>query len=195
MKKHLIKAALLSLCAFCFAGMMTSCTPQTDVPVRKVKKSENLQVRHTAIDRNELDQTEGNWQLVLSENQTVQPRDPFRGFADIIMAEKLIRQQEQDEKVAELQLAEQLYPTRDYKVVGVISGTADPKVYVMDPAGNRFILRRGSLIGNNNGSISSIRRDGIEVYERVADKGMYIELPLYDKGDSTKKGNIQLSLQ
>lgn len=195
MKKQLIKAALLSLCAVGLCGAMAGCTPQTDVPVRKVKSSGELNVRHTAIDRNVLDQTEGNWQLVLSENQTVQPRDPFRGFTDIIMAEKMVRQQEQSEQVAELQLPEQLYPTRDYRVVGVISGTADPKVYVTDPSGNRFILRRGSLIGNNNGSISSIRRDGIEVYERVADKGQYIELPLYDSGDSTKKGNIQLSLQ
>ena len=195
MKTNLIKIAFLSLAAVFACGTMLGCTPQTDVPVKKVKSSE-LKVHHTAIDRSVLDQTDDNWTVVLGEKQVVNQRNPFRGFSDTILAENILRQQAQEEQNTELQLAEQLYPTRDYRVVGVITGTADPKVYVVDPSGNRFILRRGSLIGNNNGSISSIRRDGIEVYERVADKGQYIDLPLYEEASSSnKKGNIQLSLQ
>ena len=99
----------------------------------------------------------------------------------------------EEQREADVLLPEQVYPTRDYKVISVITGTADPKVFVVDPAGNRFVLRRGSLIGNNNGSISSIRREGIEVYERIADKGQYIELPLFDK-PTNDRSKIQIKL-
>lgn len=195
MKNTIIKIAMLSLYAAVACGAMAGCTPQTEVPTRKVKTSSELKVRNTAIDRSVLDHTDDNWTVVLGENQVVNSRNPFRGFSDTIMAENLLKKQAQEEQSAGMQLAEQLYPTRDYRIVGVITGTADPKVYVMDPSGNRFILRRGSLIGNNNGSISSIRRDGIEVYERVADKGQYIDLPLFEETNSDKKSSIQLSLQ
>ena len=89
------------------------------------------------------------------------------------------------------QLPEQMYNIKDYQLVGVITGTAEPKAYVIDPGGNRFVLRRGSLIGNNNGSVSSIRRDGVEVFEMVSGEGIYTELSLYDNTSS----DIHFTLQ
>lgn len=193
MKKHIRKAVLLSLCVVFCGGVLSGCTPRTEVPVTRVKKSSNLKAKKTSFDRAQFAISHDNWKPVQVFEQIPNSRNPFRGFSDTILAEALLRESINAEG-SDLQLPEQLYGTRDYRVVGVITGTADPKVYVLDPAGNRFILRRGSLIGNNNGSISSIRRDGIEVYERVADKGQYIELPLYEEVDTEKK-KIQLSLK
>lgn len=194
MYKQIIKAALVSLCVLSVTSAVTGCTPTTSVPTRKVRDTAGM-VPKTVFDRSKIEVSTDNWKPVQDPEQLIYQRNPFRGFKDTILAEARMRQQSMEEHTSELQLPEQLYGTRDYKVVGVITGTADPKVYIVDPAGNRFILRRGSLIGNNNGSISSIRRDGIEVYERVADKGQYIELPLYDTEKSDKKSHIQLSLQ
>lgn len=193
MKKHLTIAVLLSLCVVLGGGTLVGCTPRTDVQVTKVKKSSDLKAKRTNYDRTQFEMSQDNWKPVQSSEQTPSSRNPFRGFSDTILAEALLRESINTEG-SDLQLPEQLYGTRDYRVVGVITGTADPKVYVVDPAGNRFILRRGSLIGNNNGSISSIRRDGIEVYERMTDKGQYIVLPLYEEIDTEKK-KIQLSLK
>ena len=193
MKRSLIVAISLALAI----PALSACTPETEVRVTRVKKTSDVKSKRTSIDRSKLEVTSDNWKPVVADEQSMQIRNPFRGFSDTIIAENLIRQKMQEESSSsELQLPEQLYNTKDYRVVGVITGTADPKVYVVDPAGNRFVLRRGSLIGNNNGSISSIRRDGVEVYERVGDKGQYVELPLYDKPNGRSgQNNIQLTLQ
>lgn len=184
---------LFGLCVCFSVSTFVGCSFDDTINVRRVKKTSNLKVKQSEFDREALEMTEDNWRPVQAPEQILQSRNPFRGFSDILVADAIMRQQIQEEH-SDAQLPEQLYPTRDYRVIGVITGTADPKVYIVDPAGNRFILRRGSLIGNSNGSISSIRRDGIEVYERVADKGQYIELPLYEEAPSDKK-SIQLSLQ
>ena len=191
----LITCLFFSLSA---SGLMLGCTPETDVKVTRVKKTSDVKSKRTSFDRAKLEMTSDNWKPIVADEQSIQIRNPFRGFSDTIVAEKMMKQQVQEEVgTTELQLPEQLYNTKDYRVVGVITGTADPKVYVVDPAGNRFVLRRGSLIGNNNGSISSIRREGVEVYERVGDKGQYVELPLYEKNSGGRSGqnNIQLTLQ
>ena len=183
MKTNHLKLALAALCALC-APAFSACTPDTGIEVTTVKRTSDVSIKRSTI----------NWKPVSAAEQTILPRNPFRGYTDTIMAENLRRLRAMEEqREADVLLPEQVYPTRDYKVISVITGTADPKVFVVDPAGNRFVLRRGSLIGNNNGSISSIRREGIEVYERIADKGQYIELPLFDK-PTNDRSKIQIKL-
>ena len=189
MKKSFIGVLSLALC-LAVAGM--GCDDDQGVAVTRVKSSRDIRAKKSTIDK--LPDTVDGMSPVQASEQVVQARNPFRGFSDTILAEAMMRQRIKEEHLHDVQLPEQLYPTRDYKVISVITGTADPKAYVVDPSGNRFILRRGSLIGNNNGSISSIRREVIEVYERVADQGQYIELPLFDKPASDNK-SIQISIQ
>ena len=197
MSRYLMISVCLAF-ALSAGGLVTGCTPDTGVKVTRVKKTSDVKSKRTSFDRAKLEMTSDNWKPIVADEQSMQIRNPFRGFSDTIIAENLMKQNvQEDVGAAELQLPEQLYNTKDYRVVAVITGTADPKVYVVDPACNRFVLRRGSLIGNNNGSISSIRRDGVEVYERVGDKGQYVELPLYEKNTGGRHGqnNIQLTLQ
>ena len=199
-----IKAICLSIGLIAFNITVTACTPDTGVKTTRVKKTADVKSKRTAIDRSELEVMTDNWKPVRSFEQTIETRNPFKGFTDTLLAENRMRQKMKEDSTAnDVQLPEQLYNTRDYKVVGVITGTAEPKVYVVDPGGNRFVLRRGSRLGNKNGIISSIHRDGIEVYERVAEvgvyervaeKGQYIELPLYEAKAGENK-NIQLTLQ
>ena len=193
MKTNHLKLALAALCALC-APAFSACTPDTGIEVTTVKRTSDVSIKRSTINRADLEMSAANWKPVSAAEQTILPRNPFRGYTDTIMAENLRRLRAMEEqREADVLLPEQVYPTRDYKVISVITGTADPKVFVVDPAGNRFVLRRGSLIGNNNGSISSIRREGIEVYERIADKGQYIELPLFDK-PTNDRSKIQIKL-
>lgn len=186
--------------AFVLGLMMVGCQfGADDVAVTTVQTTSDISVnkpKNYEFDRSVFEMTADNWKPVQVSEQQLSARNPFRGFSDTIMAENLRRLRAKEEQSpADALLPEQIYPTRDYKVVSVITGTADPKAYVVDPSGNHFVLRRGSLIGNNNGSISSIRREGIEVYERVADKGQYIKLPLFEKQSSSGRSKIQISLQ
>lgn len=190
-QNHHLISALTVVCALAFSA----CSVETDIEVTTVKRTSDVTIKRSTIDRAELEMSTDNWKPVQASEQTIFARNPFRGYTDTIMAENIRRMRAMEEqKETDVLLPEQIYPTRDYKVVSVITGTPDPKVFVVDPAGNRFVLRRGSLIGNNNGSISSIRREGIEVYERIADKGQYIELPLFEK-PANERSKIQIKIK
>lgn len=191
---HFNSSLKFIICSIACAFAANACSTDTDVEITTVATTNQVSVKRVAFDRAQLEMTADNWKPVQAADQTIYPRNPFRGFTDTIMAENLRRLRAMEEQhESDTLLPEQVYPTRDYRVISVITGTADPKAYVIDPAGNRFVLRRGSLIGNNNGSISSIRREGIEVYERVADKGQYIELPLFEK-PTNERSKIQIKL-
>ena len=190
-QNHHLISALTVVCALAFSA----CSVETDIEVTTVKRTSDVTIKRSTIDRAELEMSTDNWKPVQASEQTIFARNPFRGYTDTIMAENIRRMRAMEEqKETDVLLPEQIYPTRYYKVVSVITGTPDPKVFVVDPAGNRFVLRRGSLIGNNNGSISSIRREGIEVYERIADKGQYIELPLFEK-PANERSKIQIKIK
>lgn len=164
--------------------VLAGCEPDPGVPVRTVSSASQTTHRKSAIDRSALEVADGNWKPVKNWEVQLAPRNPFRGFTDTMMAEILQQQQLAALSGNKEQLPEQLYSVKDYKLMGVITGTAEPKAFVIDPAGNRFVLRRGSLIGNNNGSVSSIRRDGVEVFEMVSGEGVYYDIQLYEKSDS-----------
>ncbi len=184
------KLALAGLCLGAF--MLTSCEPDPGVPVKTVSSASKTQARKSTIDRAQLEIADGNWKPVKNWEIQISPRNPFRGFTDTMLAELVQQQQMKAEGLAPVeQLPEQLYNVKDYTLVGVITGTAEPKAFVIDPAGNRFVLRRGSLIGNNNGSVSSIRRDGVEVFEMVSGEGVYTDIPLYENSDSDIKFTLQ----
>lgn len=164
--------------------VLSGCEPDPGVPVRTVSSASQATHKRSSIDRSQLEVADGNWKPVRNWEVQLSPRNPFRGFADSMIAEMLHQQQLAALGNAKEQLPEQLYSVKDYKLMGIITGTAEPKAFVIDPAGNRFILRRGSLIGNNNGSVSSIRRDGVEVFEMVSGEGVYYDIQLYEKKDS-----------
>lgn len=170
----------------------TGCESDPGVPVRTVSSSEDSKAQRTTIDRSQLEQAEGNWKPVAAWNMQMEGRNPFRGFSDKVLAELILKERtSEDIETKDMQLPEQLYNSKDYKLVGVITGTAEPKAFVTDPNGNRFVLQRGSLIGNNNGRVTNIRRERIEIFERFAGEGRYIDLPLYQEENKT----IQLAIQ
>ena len=192
MERFMLKLAIAGL-AFSTLSVFTACEPDPGIPVYTVTDDEPAPAaKKYQIDPSILEVADGNWKPVKNWEIQINPRNPFRGFTDSMLAEIAQKQMVTENTIAEELLPEQMYNVRDYSLISVITGTSDPKAYVIDPGGNRFILRRGSLIGNNNGSVSSIRRDGIEVFEMVSGEGVYIDIPLYT---TDTESNIKLTLQ
>ncbi|MGI5829467.1 MAG: pilus assembly protein PilP [Bradymonadia bacterium] len=193
-KRVFRKAALVSL--LCMAmGSSYGCEEEYSVPVSTVQTASQTKARQGSLNKQALELAEGNWQPAKNWERQNYQRNPFRGFIDAIMAERIneINRKAMDEEGGgeSITLPAQMYSVKDYKLIAVITGTADPKAFVLDPSGNRFVLRRGDLVGNNNGTVSNIQRDKIEVFEMISGEGKYIEMLLYPE---EKKG-INLSIR
>jgi len=55
------------------------------------------------------------------------------------------------------------------RVIGVIIGKGEPKAMVIAPDNKSFVLKKGTKIGRNNGSVSSITTDSIMIEEQYLD--------------------------
>lgn len=185
------KKLLICMGLACIASPL-GCDSDPGVPVRTISSDAESKIQRTSIDRSQLERAEGNWKPVSAWQMQIESRNPFRGFSDKVLAELLLKERlSEDGENKDMKLPEQLYDSKDYTLIGVITGTAEPKAFVIDPNGNRFVLKRGSLIGNNNGRITNIRREHIEIFERFSGEGRYTELPLYQEENK----NIQLAIQ
>ena len=110
----------------------------------------------------------GLWQPRTGERVALQGRDPFYGFVDEMIAERLraeeeLRQQEQLEE--EPLKPAQRFDVLEFQLVAVITNTAQPKALLIDPLGQAHRLRTGDLIGKKNGVIVDIRRNEIEILQ------------------------------
>ena len=71
------------------------------------------------------------------------------------------------------------YEIDQYRLTGLITGTAQPKAMVEDPAGRGHVLRIGTRLGKNGGRVSRISNFGIIVVEETRDPtGKRIKLPI-----------------
>lgn len=100
-------------------------------------------------------------------------RDPFRSYlADLAeqqVAEAPSRKREETE----------LYEIDQYRLTGLITGTAQPKAMVEDPTGRGHVLHIGSRMGKNDGRVTKITPVGIVVVEETRDPtGKKVRLPI-----------------
>lgn len=61
------------------------------------------------------------------------------------------------------------YPVEMLHLVAVVSGTAEPRALVSDPAGLHHLIGLGSPIGPHHGQVVAIGRRTVEVEERFVD--------------------------
>lgn len=94
---------------------------------------------------------------------SVGKRDPFRSYLlDIKESSSQDLEQRRREATEQFEL-------HQYRLTGLITGTARPKAMVEDPQGRGHVLHVGSRLGRNNGRISQIIPTGITVHEEVRD--------------------------
>ncbi len=69
------------------------------------------------------------------------------------------------------------YDVRQFKLIGVVTDGENSRAMVTDPSGKGYVLRIGSIIGRNEGRVSTIARSRVEIVEQSKD----------DKGRVRKK--------
>ena len=108
MKTNHLKLALAALCALC-APAFSACTPDTGIEVTTVKRTSDVSIKRSTINRADLEMSADNWKPVSAAEQTILPRNPFRGYTDTIMAENLRRLRAMEEqREADVLLPEQV---------------------------------------------------------------------------------------
>lgn len=77
----------------------------------------------------------------------------------------------------------QSFDASKFKVSGIVAGLKENKALIIDPAGKGYVVKQGMLIGNNNGRITKISNNAIEIAEQYRDESGH-----------TKKRVIKLTL-
>jgi hypothetical protein len=68
------------------------------------------------------------------------------------------------------------FPPEDYKLIMIIAGTAVPKAIMVDPVGNRHVVRKDNRLGNRNGVVDEITEFEVVVKEPYADKPVVLSI-------------------
>lgn len=58
------------------------------------------------------------------------------------------------------------FETAQFKVSGIIAGITENRALVVDPNGKGYVVQKGMLIGSNDGRVSRITSNSVEVVER-----------------------------
>lgn len=93
-------------------------------------------------------------------------KDPFKPFAAVPPAPAPGAAPVQKARPAEDLLPIQSFETSKFKVAGIIAGITENRALVIDPNGKGYVVQKGMLIGNNDGRVSRITSNSVEVVER-----------------------------
>jgi type IV pilus assembly protein PilP len=92
-------------------------------------------------------------------------KDPFKAPAAVLppAAPGAVAQKA---RPAEDLLPIQSFETSKFTVAGIIAGITENRALVIDPSGKGYVVQKGMLIGNNDGRVSRITSNSVEVVER-----------------------------
>ena len=99
----------------------------------------------------------------IQEGSTQKPsvnRDPFRPFI------KIVEKKEVETEVGKSVPPIKRYPLEQFRLVGIVWVGEQPKVMVVDPEKNTYVLGVGDEIGSRQGKIIEVRESGIMVEEK-----------------------------
>lgn len=157
----------LGIAALAATGLVCACSDEkADIqPTKRNGSTQSTNRQHAAEAEANAEPEKAAPKLQYSYS-SVGKRDPFRSYlADL---------DESDEREKERRLEEtERYELDQFRLVGIIAGTAQPKALVEDPTGTGHTLRIGSRIGRNGGRVTRIfdtdEGSGIIVTEEFRD--------------------------
>lgn len=91
--------------------------------------------------------------------------DPFRSNLARFAPHVEVALEEEQEKEEEPKTPLEYYDVDSYKLVLIMSGTAQPKALVVDPKGKSYILSPGTRIGTRQGKVVSITSTEVRIEE------------------------------
>jgi len=92
-------------------------------------------------------------------------KDPFKPFAII----KTPVSSSSNNKELKTVLPIHSFDISQFKLIGIVTGGKENKAMVTDPNGKGYVLRTGMTIGKNDGKITAITNNGVEVLEQFRD--------------------------
>ncbi len=101
-----------------------------------------------------------------------QRTDPFKQYAPV-EAPPVVTGQPTSRNSADM-LPIQSYEVSKFKVVGIVAGLKTNRALLVDPNGKGYVVQEGMEIGSNEGRITRITANAVEVVERFKeDNGRY----------------------
>lgn len=108
-------------------------------------------------------------------------KDPFK--PDSTLKPVQSRSQSDVDKAMKGGLPIHSFDVNQFKLIGIISGGKENQAMVVDPGGKGYVLKVGMTIGKNDGRITAINANGVDVVEQFKD----------DNG-RVRKENIKITL-
>ncbi len=62
------------------------------------------------------------------------------------------------------------FEVNQFKLIGVVTSTRDNQAMVVDPTGKGYVIKVGMTIGKNNGRVTAITTNGVDVVEQFKDE-------------------------
>jgi type IV pilus assembly protein PilP len=108
-------------------------------------------------------------------------KDPFK--PDIALKTTTAPSQADINKALQGGLPIHSFDVSQFKLIGVVTGAKENQAMVVDPNGKGYVLKTGMTIGKNDGRITAVTINGVEVVEQFKD----------DNG-RVRKENIRITL-
>lgn len=108
-------------------------------------------------------------------------KDPFKPFAIVKTAPSI--SPESERKALRDALPIHSFDVSQFKLIGIVTGGKENKAMATDPNGKGYVLRVGMTVGKNEGRITAITNNGVDVIEQFRD----------DNG-RVRKENIRITL-
>lgn len=108
-------------------------------------------------------------------------KDPFKPFVIIKTTQK--DSPESKRKALRDALPIHSFDVSQFKLIGIVTGGKENKAMVTDPNGKGYVLKVGMTMGKNDGRITAITNNGVDVVEQFRD----------DNG-KVRKENIRITL-
>jgi type IV pilus assembly protein PilP len=155
----------ISLSFYVFAAILTTsgCDKKPEVPANEVSQNNQSPVAQQTV---LADATPANV-VAVKEPQTdfLLKKDPFKPF--IIEATRSLPPKKNR---FGLVLPILNYEVNQFQVKGIITGFKENSALILDPTGKPYVVKTGMEIGRNDGKITKITNNYIEVFEQYRDE-------------------------
>lgn len=92
-------------------------------------------------------------------------KDPFKPFVSVRTATS----GDQKRAAGRDALPIHSFDVSQFRLIGIVADARGNKAMVVDPAGKAYVLRTGMTIGKNEGKITQIAMNGVDVVEQFRD--------------------------
>ena len=96
-------------------------------------------------------------------------KDPFKPYAQVTKSSEEKPVHSSVRKNTEDILPIQTFDSERFKVTGIIAGIKENRALLIDPNGKGYVVKEGMALGSNDGVVSKITANAVEIIEKFQD--------------------------